>query len=79
MMSRGLIALAVAALAVVCLGTLTVTSRRTELLVGSYHVGGGPVAGKQGMPHQPAGYGKYIPCRAGGAWSPPGPTACRRV
>jgi hypothetical protein len=54
-MSRSLIALAVAALAVVCLGTLTVTHRRTELLVGSYHVGRAP--GAKEAPHQPAGYG----------------------
>jgi len=55
-MSRSLVALAVAALAVVCLGTLTVTHRRTELLVGSYHVGG-RVPNTKDAPHQPAGYG----------------------
>ena len=49
-------ALAVAALAVVCLGALTITSQRTELLVGSYHVNGRPKAG-QAAPAQPHGYG----------------------
>jgi hypothetical protein len=38
-MQRNQIALAVAALAVCCLGALTITTQRTELLVGSYHVG----------------------------------------
>lgn len=69
MMSRSLVALAVAALAVVCLGTLTVTHRRTELLVGSYHVGG-RVPNTKDAPHQPAGYGgeQVLPASGARGW-----------
>ena len=49
-------ALAVAALAVVCLGALTVTHQRTELLVGSYNVGRG-MPGKA-APQSPRGFGE---------------------
>ena len=54
----GLIALAVAALAVVCLGALSITSQRNELLVGSYNVG-------HDMPGKPAhvqphGFGRWL-------------------
>jgi len=55
MLNRGLIALAVAALAVCCLGALTITSQRTELMVGSYNVG--RPAPNTAAPHQPHGYG----------------------
>jgi hypothetical protein len=56
--TRGVIALAVAALAVVCLGALTITSQRTELLVGSYN---GRAAPGQAAPHAPRGLGKSAP------------------
>lgn len=57
MAHRGLIALAVAALAVVCLGAMTITSQRTELLVGSYNVGHN-MPGKPAQV-QPHGFGRW--------------------
>jgi hypothetical protein len=64
---RSLAALAVAALAVVCLGALTITSQRTELLVGSYGIKRSTLVGHPGAapPHQPHGYGtEPVPCTA---------------
>ena len=57
-----LAALAVAALAVVCLGALTITSQRTELLVGSYGIKRSTLTGHNGAapPHQPHGYGTKL-------------------
>jgi len=62
---RSLIALAVAALAVVCLGALTITSQRTELLVGSYNVGRS-MPGKPALV-QPHGYGNQAAPTMGGS------------
>ena len=56
-MTRGLLALAVAALAVMCLGMITITSQRTELLVGSFV----PRKDKLGhTPSAPHGYGARL-------------------
>eukprot|EP00286_Rhodomonas_abbreviata_P010067 CAMPEP_0181323270 /NCGR_PEP_ID=MMETSP1101-20121128/19689_1 /TAXON_ID=46948 /ORGANISM="Rhodomonas abbreviata, Strain Caron Lab Isolate" /LENGTH=98 /DNA_ID=CAMNT_0023431273 /DNA_START=9 /DNA_END=301 /DNA_ORIENTATION=- len=64
---RSLVGLAVAALAVVTLGMVTIYSTKvgtTELLVGSY-----PIARGYGHPHPPAGYGNQamgsVPSTAG--------------
>lgn len=56
MPTKGVIVLAVAALAVVCLGALTITSQRTELLVGSYNA---RAMHGQAAPHPPRGIGKF--------------------
>jgi hypothetical protein len=61
--TRGVIALAVAALAVVCLGALTITSQRTELLVSSYNGRAAP-ARPPPTPPRAAALLSLLPCPA---------------